>query len=111
MDLKTPGSGEADKNIWSNIEHLTRHDEVKFVITDRADYEWARSVIDKYRLAERCRAVLMSPVFEQAPGDEIAGCEGLEPRLLAEWILADGLPVRLQGQMHKMIWDPQARGV
>ena len=111
MDLKTPGSGEADRTDFSNIEHLHEHDEVKFVITDRADYEWARSIIRRFSLERRCRAVLMSPVFEQAPGQEVAGCPLLEPQRLAEWILEDGLPVRLQIQLHKLVWDPQTRGV
>ena len=114
MDLKTPGSGEADRNLWPNIDHLTDRDEVKFVITDRADYEWARSIIDRYELGRRCRAVLMSPVFEQAPGEEITGCPGLEPGDLAEWMLHDpprGGPVRLQFQLHKLLWEPNTRGV
>jgi len=115
MDLKTPGSGEVDRNLWSNLDHLSRHDEVKFVITDRADYVWAKSIIEKYRLGERCRAVLMSPVFEQPPGDEIGGCAGLDPAQLAEWILHDppaaGGPVRMQSQLHKLIWDPRTQGV
>jgi 7-carboxy-7-deazaguanine synthase len=114
VDLKTPGSGEADRNLWSNIEHLTQRDEVKFVITDRDDYDWACEVIEKHRLAERCAAVLMSPVFEQPPGAEIEGCPGLDPRALAEWLLGDPPPggaVRMQSQLHKLIWDPQARGV
>jgi len=112
MDLKTPGSGQSQHNLWSNIDHLTARDEVKFVITDREDYQWAREIIDRHRLTERCRAVLMSAVFEQAPNSDIAGCEGLSPRLLAEWILADGLQgVRMQTQLHKLIWDPQTRGV
>ncbi len=114
MDLKTPGSGEMDANLWSNLDYLNDHDEVKFVITDRADYEWAKAMIDEHRLGERVRAVLLSPVFEQEPGDEIDGCPGLEMRQLAEWILHDppaGGPVRLQQQLHKLIWDPQMRGV
>jgi 7-carboxy-7-deazaguanine synthase len=111
MDLKTPGSGEADRNLWTNIDQLTRRDEVKFVLTDRADYEWARGIIERYRLDDRCAAVLLSPVFEQPAGPEVAGAEGLSPRALAEWILADGLDVRLQLQLHKFIWDPQMRGV
>lgn len=112
MDLKTPGSGEAERNLWSNIEHLTRRDEVKFVITDREDYEWAREMASRHGLVDRCGAVLMSAVFEQPPGSEIAGCAGLSLRDLAEWMLADGLRgVRLQTQLHKFIWDPQTRGV
>lgn len=111
MDLKTPGSGEARHNRFENIDHLRERDEVKFVITDRADYEWAREIIGRHDLDKRCRAVLMSPVYEQAPGAEVTGCPGLDARELAEWILADGLPVRVQGQLHKLIWHPQARGV
>jgi len=113
MDLKTPGSGEVDRNLWSNIEHLTQRDELKFVITDRADYEWAIDVISKHDLSRRVKAILFSAVFEQAPTDEVAGCEALSPRDLAEWMLADRLPpnVRMQTQLHKLIWDPQTRGV
>jgi 7-carboxy-7-deazaguanine synthase len=114
LDLKTPGSGEAEKNLWANLEHLTDRDEVKFVITDRDDYEWAKGAIEKHRLAERCGAVLVSAVSEQPPGAEIEGCPGLDPRELAEWLLHDppkGGPVRMQSQLHKLIWDPQARGV
>ena len=106
MDLKTPGSGEADHNDFANIDHLTERDEVKFVITDRADYDWAASIIERYRLGERCAAVLMSPVTEQPPGEEVAGCPGLDPRKLAEWILEappQGGPVRMQSQLHKVI--------
>ena len=112
MDLKTPGSGECERNLWSNIDHLTERDEVKFVITDREDYLWARDVIRKFDLGRRCKAVLVSAVFEQAPGIEVGGCEALSPRLLAEWMLADNLPnVRMQTQLHKLIWEPQTRGV
>jgi len=116
LDFKTPGSGEVDRNLWSNIDHLTARDEVKFVLCDREDYDWARQVILEHRLDERCAAVLLSPVHEQPAGREIAGAPGLSPRALAEWLLADkamaGRPgVRLQIQLHKHIWDPQMRGV
>lgn len=111
LDIKTPGSGESDRNLWSNLDCLTERDEVKFVITDRADYEWSREVIQRHDLAARVRAVLFSAVFEQAPGLEIAGCRGLPLEDLARWILEDGLPVRLQAQLHKFIWHPQTRGV
>ena len=111
MDLKTPGSGEVERNLWSNIEHLTPRDEVKFVICDRADYEWARDCIRKHRLPERVAAILMSAAAPMPPGPEIAGVEGLPLRNLAEWILQDRLPVRLQTQLHKLIWDPMTRGV
>ena len=100
MDLKCPGSGEVERNRWSNLEWLTRRDEVKFVLTDRRDYEWARTVIAERDLARRVNAILLSPVFG-----------ALEPATLAAWILADRVPVRMQLQMHKRIWDPTARGV
>jgi 7-carboxy-7-deazaguanine synthase len=114
MDLKTPSSGECERNLWTNIDHLNARDEVKFVIGDREDYEWSREVMHRYGLAKRVKAVLMSPVFEQAQGPEIAGAPGLSMRELAEWILADediSHCVRLQSQLHKFIWDPQTRGV
>jgi len=111
LDFKTPGSGEADRNLWSNIEHLTKRDEVKFVIIDRRDYEWSRDIVRKYDLTGRVRSVLFAGVFEQRGGLEIAGCASLPLADLARWILEDGLPVRLQTQLHKIIWHPQTRGV
>lgn len=111
LDLKTPGSGECARNLWSNLDHLREHDEIKFVIGDRPDYEWAKRVMVEHSLRERCAGVLMSPVFPQAAGREIRGHAGLSPRTLAEWILEDRLAVRLQLQMHKFIWDPGTRGV
>jgi 7-carboxy-7-deazaguanine synthase len=100
VDVKCPGSGEVEKNDWSNIDLLTPADEVKFVIADRRDYEFARDVVGLYGLEGRCAAVLLSPVHGV-----------LAARELALWILADGLPVRLQLQAHKYIWDPETRGV
>jgi len=100
MDLKTPGSSEGDRNLFSNIEHLTERDEVKFVIGSREDYDWSREKLERYRLNERCRAVLFSPIFGR-----------IDPREIVEWILADRLPVRFQLQMHKFIWTPTQRGV
>ena len=100
MDLKTPGSGECAKNLFSNIDHLTQRDEVKFVIGSREDYEWSREQVITHRLAERSRAVLFSPIFGR-----------IDPRDIVEWILADRLPVRFQLQMHKFIWTPAKRGV
>lgn len=111
MDLKTPGSGESARNDWGNIARLRAHDEVKFVICDRADYEWARGMIAEHGLVGRVREVLLSAVFEQPRGLEILGQRGLSMRTLAEWILADGLRVRMQTQLHKFIWEPQTRGV
>ncbi|MCX5661593.1 MAG: radical SAM protein [Planctomycetota bacterium] len=112
MDFKTPGSRESARNLWSNVDHLNARDEVKFVLCDRADYEWAREVVAKHRLHERVNAVLFGAVAAMAPGKEIAGVEGGLPlRDLAEWVIADRLPVRLQTQLHKLIWDPMTRGV
>jgi 7-carboxy-7-deazaguanine synthase len=100
LDVKCPGSGESEKNFWPNLDGLRPTDEVKFVIKDRADYDFAREVFLRHGLADRCAAVHFSPVHGV-----------MHPRQLAEWILADGLPVRLQLQSHKYIWDPQTRGV
>lgn len=100
MDLKTPGSGEVARNLFSNIEHLSERDEVKCVIGSREDYEWSREKVLTLRLAERCRAVLFSPIFGR-----------IDPREIVDWILADKLPVRFQLQMHKFIWTPTQRGV
>ena len=100
MDVKCPGSSEAEKMDWGNFERLTATDEVKFVIKDRTDYEYARDVLKREALAGRVAAVLFSPVHGV-----------LEARALAEWILADRLPVRLQLQGHKYIWSPDTRGV
>jgi 7-carboxy-7-deazaguanine synthase len=100
VDVKCPGSGEAAKMDWDNLERLRPHDEVKFVIQDRADYEYARDVIVRHGLARRAAAIHMSPVHGV-----------LNPRTLSEWVLADALPVRVQLQLHKYIWDPSTRGV
>jgi 7-carboxy-7-deazaguanine synthase len=100
VDVKCPGSGEVDKNEWSNLDRLSPHDEVKFVIKDRAAYEFARDVIRGKNLAARCAAVLMSPVHD------VLGAEAL-----SQWLLADRLPARLQLQLHKYIWSPSTRGV
>ncbi len=99
VDVKCPGSGESARNLWSNLVALTPRDEVKFVIADRADYEWARDVVRREDLPARCGSVLFSPVW----GD---------PRLpgrIAEWVLEDRLAVRLQVQLHKILWNPTER--
>ena len=111
LDLKTPGSGECERNLIGNLDKLRPRDEIKFVITDRGDFDWACSMIREHALAERGHAILMSAVFEQRRGLEIAGCRSLHPRRLAEWILESRLPVRMQTQLHKLIWDPSTRGV
>lgn len=100
VDVKCPGSGEADKNHWANLDLLTPHDEVKFVIKDRADYEFGRDVVRRHELPGRCAAILFSPVHGV-----------LAPKELAAWILEDRLPVRLQLQSHKYIWGADVRGV
>jgi 7-carboxy-7-deazaguanine synthase len=100
MDVKCPGSGEAEKMDWGNLQRLGARDQVKFVIKDRTDYEYARDIVRREELAGRVEAVLFSPVHGV-----------LQPRALAEWILADRLPVRLQLQAHKFIWSPETRGV
>jgi 7-carboxy-7-deazaguanine synthase len=92
LDIKTPGSGEAEKNLWDNLAHLNPHDEIKFVLCDEADYRWATQVIKEHALAEKC-AVLFAPVHGELP-----------PADLAEWILRDQLPVRMQVQLHKLLW-------
>ena len=111
MDLKTPGSGEAGRNDWANLDRLNERDEVKFVLTSRADYEWARDLIRAHDLHKRVAAVLMSAAHAVPSGEEVPGTEGLALRELADWILEDRLPVRVQTQLHKLIWDPMARGV
>jgi 7-carboxy-7-deazaguanine synthase len=99
VDFKCPGSGEAESNDWSNLARLDpSRDELKFVIADRTDYDWAKAQLEDHGLSRF--VVHFSPEFE-----------GMDRRALAEWILADGLPVRLQLQLHKFVWDPAARGV
>lgn len=100
MDLKTPSSGEVQRNRFENIEHLTQRDEVKFVIGSREDYDWSRGQLRRFDLPSRLRAVLFSPIFGR-----------IEPRQIVDWIVEDKLPVRFQLQMHKFIWPPTERGV
>lgn len=96
VDIKTPGSGEVSKNRFENVDHLLTHDQIKFVICDRADYEWAKTTLQQYELPNRCE-VLFSPSYQkQSPGD------------LADWIIADRLDVRLQVQLHKYLWGDVA---
>jgi len=99
MDLKSPGSGEESKNNYDNLRHLTLKDEVKFVILDREDYDWSKKILDKYVVHKNAQ-VLFSPVYEK-----------LDLKDLAQWILEDNLPVRLQTQLHKVIWSKDAIGV
>lgn len=95
VDIKTPDSGESGRNLWSNIEHLTPHDQLKFVICSRADYDWAKAQLAECGLPERCE-VLFSPSYAQ-----------VAPRELADWIVADRLPVRFQMQLHKQLWGEE----
>jgi 7-carboxy-7-deazaguanine synthase len=95
VDIKTPGSGEVARNLWDNIALLTPHDQVKFVICDRADYEWARGIVSQHALPDRC-VVWFSPSFSQVSARE-----------LADWIVADRLPVRYQLQLHKILWNDE----
>ena len=99
MDLKCPGSGESAHNRWDNITDLRPTDEVKFVIADRTDYDWTCAVIKEHNLSSCCQ-LIVSPVFG-----------ALAPTTLAEWVLADKLPVRMQIQLHKILWAPETRGV
>jgi len=100
LDVKCPGSGESHRNCWENLAKLRAHDEVKFVVKDRADYEYARNVIEERALPGRVAAIHFSPVHGV-----------LDPKSLSEWVLADRLPVRVQLQLHKYIWSPDTRGV
>jgi 7-carboxy-7-deazaguanine synthase len=100
MDLKCPASGEVHRNRWSNLEYIGPSDEIKFVLADRADYEWMRATIQSRRIAQRTPKLLASTVFGK-----------LAPRDLVEWVLEDGLPVRVQLQLHKYVWGPDATGV
>ena len=107
VDVKCPDSGEPDTFEMRNLDELTNRDEVKFVLSTRRDYEFASDFIREHGLVARVREVLFSPVFEDPEGK----WPGLEPRQLAEWILSDGLQVRLGLQLHKFIWDPATKGV
>jgi len=95
LDIKTPASGEMSKNLWSNLAHLNAHDEIKFVLCDEADYRWAKQILQDHHLTEKC-TVLFSPSQGQ-----------LEAHALADWILRDKLPIRLQVQLHKLLWGNQ----
>jgi len=112
VDVKCPNSGEPDTFHMENLEALTSRDEVKFVLSDRADYEFARDFAARHALDQRVHAVLFSPAFsKQATGARDASYCLLDPRELAEWMLADGITARLGLQLHKFIWDPAMKGV
>jgi len=112
VDVKCPSSGEPDTFLPENLEALQVHDEVKFVLSDRADYDFARDFVARHRLATRVKAVLFSPAFrKEANGARDASHCLLDPQELAEWMLADRVPARLSLQIHKFIWDPAMKGV
>lgn len=106
MDLKTPSSGEVDKNLWSNLDYLTQHDQIKFVIMNREDYDWAKTKLSEHKLNELVDTVWFSPMFNVAEdiNEEVSPDVPVLARELAEWMLADALPVRFQLQLHKIIW-------
>ena len=112
VDVKCPNSGEPDTFNVENLDVLNAHDEVKFVLSDRGDYEFARDFVTRHRLEQRVNAVLFSPAFsKRASGARDASACLLDPRELADWILADEVPARLGLQIHKFIWDPAMKGV
>jgi 7-carboxy-7-deazaguanine synthase len=112
VDVKCPHSGEPDTFALENLKALRPHDELKFVLSDRTDYEFARDFVVQHGLDERVNAILFSPAFEKnASGTRDTSHCLLDPQELAEWILADNVPVRLSLQIHKLIWDPAAKGV
>lgn len=112
VDVKCPHSGEPDTFAPENLEALEPHDELKFVLTDRTDYEFARDFVQQHHLAERVHAILFSPAFrKEARGARDTSHCLLDPEELAQWILADNVPARLSLQIHKLIWDPAAKGV
>lgn len=112
VDVKCPGSGEGGTFRMSNLAAITTADEIKFVLADRADYEFARDFVRQHGLEHKAGGVLFSPVFLKNPSSErdTSNCQ-LDPRILAEWILEDGLNVRLGLQIHKFIWEPATKGV
>ena len=99
LDVKCPGSGEDSRNLWDNLDHLNPHDEVKFVLADRADYEWSRTILQQHDVPNKAK-VLFSPVYDR-----------LDLKELAAWVLEDNLPVRVQTQLHKVIWGKDTIGV
>ncbi|MDY3306387.1 7-carboxy-7-deazaguanine synthase QueE [Psychrobacter sanguinis] len=104
MDVKTPSSGESDKNLWSNLDYLTQHDQIKFVIMNRSDYEWSKQQLIDYKLDQKVGTVWFSPMFNVHDNKDSAVEVPNLARELAEWILEDAIPVRLQLQLHKIIW-------
>jgi 7-carboxy-7-deazaguanine synthase len=112
VDFKCPSSGEESRNLISNLDHLRLQDEIKFVVGSREDFEWARDEVRRSSLSKKVKTILFSPAFKTmaAPG-QTKGHEGLDSKLLVQWILEEKLPVRFQLQAHKFIWEPAAKGV
>ena len=112
VDVKCPGSGMGGTFRMENLDALTARDEMKFVLLDRADYEFAREFIREHNLAARCGQILLSPAFHKNASDvRSAENMALDPRELVEWMLTDGVPARLSLQIHKFIWEPRKKGV
>ena len=113
VDVKCPGAGSAANSFnLANLEALTPNDEVKFVLSDRTDYEFARDFIRTHALQTKCGGILLSPAFSKTPTDQRSTDNAtLDPRLVVEWMLADGLPARLSLQIHKYVWEPRKKGV
>ena len=113
VDVKCPGAGSAANSFnLANLEALTPNDEVKFVLSDRIDYEFARDFIRTHALQTKCGGILLSPAFSKTPTDQRSTDNAtLDPRLVVEWMLADGLPARLSLQIHKYVWEPRKKGV
>jgi 7-carboxy-7-deazaguanine synthase len=113
VDVKCPGAGSAANSFnLANLEALTPNDEVKFVLSDRADYEFTRNFIRTHSLESKCGGILLSPAFSKTPTDQRSTDNAtLDPRLVVEWMLADGLPARLSLQIHKYVWEPRKKGV
>ena len=111
VDIKTPHSGAADSFDMENLHFLTAQDEIKFVITDKEDFDWVVETVQSYDLFDRVKAVHCSPVMGQEGNEFIEGCQPLDPPLLAEWVLESGLPFHCHLQLHKYIWSPTTRGV
>jgi 7-carboxy-7-deazaguanine synthase len=111
VDIKTPNSGAENSFLESNFDCLAKKDEVKFVITNREDFDWSVQIVDEQCLPEKVKAIHFSPVMSQIANDEVNGCKALEPQLLSKWIIEDAPWARLQLQIHKYIWPSTLRGV
>jgi len=111
VDVKCPDAGQADTFRLENLKTLTAQDEVKFVLSSRADYEFARRFTEQYHLAERVNAILFSPAFRKDAGTRSSSQCLLDPEQLAQWMIADNVPARLSLQLHKFVWDPALKGV